>query len=191
LIRYAFFIEEKEAVAERVGGMMLDVPQVHQTKLSTDASARLALFQYMVGNTDWDMVYFHNVTLMRGGDGIYIPMPYDFAFTGLVAASYAKPDEQLGLRTIKDRMYRGFCRPEVDFSAMYSELNEYRPRSKRSTRGWKGSRRRKRRVPSSTWTASTTSSLLRGAPNWASKRHAEGFSRMDYPAQSGPASLRP
>jgi hypothetical protein len=73
------------------------------------------------------MVYLHNVKLFRGSDGIHVPVPYDFDFTGLVAASYAKPDERLGLRTIKDRMYRGFCRPEVDFSAMYSEFNELRP----------------------------------------------------------------
>ena len=127
LTRYAFFIEDKEAVAQRVGGMMLDVPQVHPTNLNADASARMALFQYMVGNTDWDMVYFHNVKLLRNSDGIYIPIPYDFDFTGLVAASYAKPDERLGLQTIKNRMYRGFCRPEVDFSTMYSEFNDLRP----------------------------------------------------------------
>ena len=40
--RYAFFIEEKEAVAERVGGMMLEVPQVHPTKLQPEASARMS-----------------------------------------------------------------------------------------------------------------------------------------------------
>ena len=50
LTRYAFFIEEKEAIAQRLGGMMLDVPQVHLSNLSADASARMALFQYMVGN---------------------------------------------------------------------------------------------------------------------------------------------
>jgi len=127
ITRYAFFIEEKEAVAERVGGIMLDVPQVHPTNLSDDASARMALFQYMVGNTDWDMVYFHNVKLLRTDDGIYIPVPYDFDFAGLVAASYATPDERLGLRTIKDRMYRGFCRPQVDFASMYSDFTELRP----------------------------------------------------------------
>ncbi len=127
VIRYAFFIEEKEAVAQRLGGMMLDVPQVHPTNLSAEASTRMALFQYMVGNTDWDMVYFHNVKLLRTSDGAHLPVPYDFDFTGLVAASYATPDERLGLRTIKDRMYRGFCRPEVDFSAMYSEFNGHRP----------------------------------------------------------------
>ena len=125
--RHAFFLEEKEAVADRVGGLMLEVPQAHPTKLSAEASARMALFQYMVGNTDWDMVYFHNVKLLRTNDGAHVPVPYDFDFTGLVAASYATPDERLGLRTIKDRMYRGFCRPEVDFAAIYSEFTDLRP----------------------------------------------------------------
>ena len=124
--RYAFFIEEKEYLAQRLGGLMLDMPEVDPTDLNGDASARMALFQYMVGNTDWDMVYFHNVELMQGLGGTYVPVPYDFDFTGLVAAPYATPDEDLGLETIQDRMYRGFCRPEVDFSAMYLDFIERR-----------------------------------------------------------------
>lgn len=125
--RYAFFIEEKEAVAERVGGMMLEVNQVHPMNLSAEASSRMAVFQYMVGNTDWDMVYFHNVELLRTSEGIHIPVPYDFDWAGLVSASYAKPDERLGLRSVRDRRYRGFCRPEVEFSGIYSEFTELRP----------------------------------------------------------------
>ena len=143
--RYAFFIEEKEAVAERLGGMMLEVPQVHPTNLGSEPSARMAVFQYMVGNTDWDMVYFHNVKLLRTSEGIHIPVPYDFDFTGLVAASYAKPDKRLGLRSIKDRMYRGFCRPEVDFSAIYSEFTELRPEIEEMVSGLEGLTENKRK----------------------------------------------
>ena len=142
--RYAFFIEEKEAVAERLGGMMLEVNQVHPTNLSAEAAARMAVFQYMVGNTDWDMVYFHNVKLLRTGEGIHIPVPYDFDFTGLVAASYAKPDERLGLRSVKDRRYRGFCRPEVEFSGIYSEFTELRPELEEIYAGLEGLRENKR-----------------------------------------------
>ena len=143
--RYAFFIEEKEAVAERLGGMMLEVPQVHPSNLGAEASARMALFQYLVGNTDWDMVYFHNVKLLRTSEGIHIPVPYDFDFTGLVAASYAKSDKRLGLRTIKDRRYRGFCRPEVDFSTIYSEFTELRPELEEIYSGLEGLTENKRK----------------------------------------------
>ena len=143
--RYAFFIEEKEAVAERAGGMMLEVNQVHPTRLGAEVSARMAVFQYMVGNTDWSMAYFHNVELLRTGEGLHVPVPYDFDFTGLVAASYAHPDESLGLRSIKDRMYRGFCRPQVDFSAIYTEFTDLRPEIEEIYVGLEGLEENKRK----------------------------------------------
>ncbi len=90
------------------------------------------------------MVYFHNVELLRTREGIHIPVPYDFDLTGLVAASYARPDERLGLRTIKDRRYRGFCRPEVDFSTIYSEFTELRPELEEIYVGLEGFRGNKR-----------------------------------------------
>ncbi len=125
--RYAFFIEEEDAIAERVGGMILRVNQVHPKHLSARESARMALFQYMVGNTDWSMVYFHNVELLRTPQDLHVPVPYDFDWAGLVSPSYAKPDASLDIRSVRQRLYRGFCRPDVDFSDLYAEFIELRP----------------------------------------------------------------
>ena len=36
-------------------------------------------------------------------------MPYDFDLAGIVNASYAKPDASLRLRSVRQRLYRGFC----------------------------------------------------------------------------------
>ena len=38
-----------------------------------------------------------------------IPIPYDFDVTGIVDAHYAVPPEQLGVRRITTRLYRGYC----------------------------------------------------------------------------------
>ena len=36
-------------------------------------------------------------------------MPYDLDTTGLVNPPYAAPDDSLPLRSVKQRLYRGFC----------------------------------------------------------------------------------
>ena len=125
--RYAFFLEEEDAIAERLGGIILQVNQVHPRHLSARESARMAVFQYMVGNTDWSMIYFHNMELLRTAENVHIPVPYDFDWAGFVSPSYAKPDAGLNIRTVRQRLYRGFCRPDVDFPAIYSEFEELRP----------------------------------------------------------------
>ena len=41
-------------------------------------------------------------------------VPYDFDHAGIVNASYAIPDERLGIETVRERIYRGLCVPESD-----------------------------------------------------------------------------
>ena len=125
--RYAFFLEEEDAIAERLGGIILQINQVHPRHLSGRESARLAVFQYMVGNTDWSMIYFHNVELLRTAESVHIPVPYDFDWAGFVSPSYAKPDVSLDIRNVRQRLYRGFCRADVDFPEVYSEFVDLRP----------------------------------------------------------------
>jgi hypothetical protein len=127
LTRFAFFIEEVDAIADRLGGLILNVKQVHPKHLSARESARMAVFEYMVGNTDWSMIYFHNVELLRTAESVHVPVPYDFDWAGFVAPSYAKPDKSLNIRSVRDRIYRGFCRPDVDYTDIYAEFVSLRP----------------------------------------------------------------
>ena len=70
-----------------------------------------ALFQYMVGNTDFSVVYLHNEKLFYVDDRI-VPVPYDFDMSGLVDASYAVVsqvrNEVLPIDHVTKRLYRGF-----------------------------------------------------------------------------------
>ena len=65
--------------------------------------------------------------LLRTSENIHIPVPYDFDWAGFVSPSYAKPDVSLDIRTVRQRLYRGFCRPDVDFPDVYSEFEEPLP----------------------------------------------------------------
>ena len=73
----------------------------------------MAIFQYMIGNTDWSDVAGHNVEVLGIG-GIGLPVPYDFDFSGIVDAPYSVPDPSLGLKRVRDRMYRGWCSANLD-----------------------------------------------------------------------------
>lgn len=122
--KYAFIIEDEDALAERLGGMMLEVPAVHPTDYDRDAMLMVALFQYMVGNTDWSLVQFHNILLFQTGEGDALPIPYDFDWTGLVNAPYAEPDPSVRVRSVRDRVYRGYCVPGLDYQGVAMHIRE-------------------------------------------------------------------
>ena len=122
----AFLIEDEERLAHRLGGVVREFDQLHP--LATDArySTLVALFQLLIGNTDWSPVAFHNVIAVRDGEGRYLTVPYDFDFSGMVDARYALPDPQLGIKDVRERIYRGFCRKDVDAAAVAVEMLERR-----------------------------------------------------------------
>ena len=126
VVRYAFFLEEAEAMAERLGAQYMEVARASAADFSAEEAVRFSVFQYMVGNTDWSMTEFHNAEILLSAEGVNVPVPYDFDWTGLVSARYARPDARLRIRTVRDRLYRGFCRPGFDFSAVYAQFIEIR-----------------------------------------------------------------
>ncbi len=126
--RYGFLIEDEDHVAGRLDGRIVDVPAAHPRALASPEAPRMALFQYMVGNTDWSMVQFHNMKLVQQRTGRALVVPYDFDWSGLVSAPYARPDATLNLRTVRQRAYRGFCREGLDFEAIYALFRERQER---------------------------------------------------------------
>jgi len=64
-------------------------------------------FQYMIGNADWDLKVGRNMKYLIKNDKV-IPVPYDFDFAGLVNASYAIPNPNFGIASVKERVFLGF-----------------------------------------------------------------------------------
>ncbi len=89
------------------------------------SSARNALFQYMIGNTDYSIVYRHNEKLIYK-DGKIVPIPYDFDMSGLVNPSYASvsviKNETLPITKVTDRLYRGFDRDDEILQQIRNEF---------------------------------------------------------------------
>ena len=131
--KIGFLIEDEDEMAARQRGTIEEVTQFHPARSFAEYSVLVAMFNYMIGNTDWSPVYFHNVKLVRTEEAQYLTVPYDFDFSGTVDARYATVDPSLHdqIRTVTRRLYRGFCRDELvyeqavaPFRALRDEINQ-------------------------------------------------------------------
>ncbi len=122
----AFLIESDDQMAARNRAIMQEFEQFHPAAMESEQDALVALFQYMVGNTDFSTVYFHNAVMIRREDGRFLIVPYDFDWSGVVDARYAVPDERLPITDVRQRIFRGFCRDDVDPAALAQRFNAQR-----------------------------------------------------------------
>ena len=122
--QYGFLLEDVDEMAARNKCV-----EVQGGKFLTESTDRkqmtlVYLFEYMIGNTDWSVPHFHNVKLIRGKNesSTTLPytVPYDFNNSGIVNASYALPQEELGIESVRVRLYRGFPRTMEELDAAIS-----------------------------------------------------------------------
>lgn len=116
-VQHAFLIEDKEQVAKRLNAIPIDNENISDHNTNIPTVANVYLFQYLIGNTDWSIPGRHNIQLIKSNDPTNLfpyVIPYDFDFAGIVNASYAIPHETLGIESVRERVYRGTCIPEVD-----------------------------------------------------------------------------
>lgn len=106
-IKYGFFLEDDEQLAQRLQGRLLETPVTNTASFDPKALFQFFVFQYMIGNTDWSFANQHNVRMLRPNAGKAIPIAYDFDYAGLVGALYAVPHESLPIKSVKERYYKG------------------------------------------------------------------------------------
>jgi len=117
--RFAFLIEDDSDVAKRNGLKKLNIPKIKVTQLEPEVTSYFSLFQYMIANVDWAALSgpgpdcCHNAKLigpepLKPADLAY-PIPYDFDSAGLVNAHYAAPPRGLPIRSVTQRLFRGYC----------------------------------------------------------------------------------
>ena len=123
---YAFLIEDEERMAARNDAVMGTLERLDPRGADGEYAQLVALFQFMIGNTDWTPFLFHNVELIRTSDLRYLTVPYDFDFAGLVDARYASPDPELSIRRVRDRLFRGFCLENSLLEPVRDQFNDRR-----------------------------------------------------------------
>lgn len=114
--QWAFLIEDAAQLrnrldAEKIESTAFNLPvdSFHITQART-----VAMFQYLIGNTDWGFKTGKNLKFLRK-KGKLIAVPYDFDFSGLVNASYALPNTNVGQTKLGQRVYLGFEESATDF----------------------------------------------------------------------------
>lgn len=123
--RYAFFTEHFDSLAARREATILRSEEFDAQAANQRSLATYALFQYLIGNTDWSIVAGHNA-LRLGTDTSQLVVPFDFDFSGLVDASYAGPPPELPIDRVTERLFRGFCAPGFDWAALFAYFQERR-----------------------------------------------------------------
>ncbi len=117
LTAYAFLIEHKNDMAARSGWEILEIPQVPPDFFAQDNLTMVAVFQFMIGNTDLSFFQAargeteccHNAKALGTLSGPVFSVPYDFDMSGVVNTRYAQVNEQFPIRTVRQRLFRGRC----------------------------------------------------------------------------------
>ena len=105
---YAFITEDPRRLAGRLGGAIDVSGGIRMHDLSTYQAGMLAVFQYLIGNTDWSLPGAHNIAAIIVQDTI-LPLAFDYDWSGVVDAPYAQPAPQLGIKSVRERIWRGRC----------------------------------------------------------------------------------
>jgi hypothetical protein len=118
--KIGFLIESDERMAERNRATYVEAEGMRPQYADGGHAVIVDVFSYMIGNLDWSTVLFHNAVLIRTEDARFLAVPYDFDFAGVVNARYANEPPALAdrVRSVRERLYRGFCRPELRFETI-------------------------------------------------------------------------
>jgi hypothetical protein len=123
---YGFFIEPLDLLAERTQSVPEDSPYLTTRNIRSDIMDRVAVFNYMIGNTDWSVAGQHNCKILNMPDSVgqlmRMAVPYDFDYSGIVNAPYAIPADGLGLTSVRQRLYLGLCSTEEDMLKIVKEF---------------------------------------------------------------------
>jgi hypothetical protein len=127
LTRFAVLLEPDALMARRNGGVFSEQQGFKQTDLHLRQMMLVAVFQYMIGNTDWAVSIMHNIKFVIADppDTPY-PVAYDFDWSGIVNAPYATPRADLDIRTVRERHYVGPCYRAEDFAPTFAVFNEHK-----------------------------------------------------------------
>ena len=110
---YGFLIEDEKQMAARNKAIAVE-QKLRPEDTKQDDFLTMAVFQYLIGNTDWSVQYLQNIKLLKTESSPQlITVPYDFDHSGIVSAPYAQPAEQLLMRSVQERRYRGYCMKDL------------------------------------------------------------------------------
>lgn len=133
--RFGFLIEDPDDVAKRNDVEKLSINDIQPSRLDAMETSRFMLFQYMIANLDWSALggpkdaCCHNARLIGASPeaDMLVAIPYDLDSSGLVNAHYAAPPDGLKVRSVTQRLYRGFCAHNDSVAPALEEFRALQP----------------------------------------------------------------
>jgi len=123
---FGILLEEEDQMAARNNAMIIKGKKLRPEQTVEEDFLQMAVFEYLIGNTDWSVQYYQNIKLIAG-DSLQAPspVPYDFDHAGIVGAPYAHPAEELLLNSTTERRYRGYCMSSIaSFAPTVTHFNQ-------------------------------------------------------------------
>ena len=132
---FGFLVEDESDMARRNRLDKLDLPKIQLEQLEPLESSRFALFEYLIGNTDFaqlsgptpDRCCHNSVLIGENAPAKVITVPYDFDSSGLVDTHYSVPNPVLKIRSNRERVYRGFCVTNATLETVRREFLQLEP----------------------------------------------------------------
>lgn len=122
--RYSFFLEDPDRAALRVKAKVSSIIP-DPAELDRENYKKMSVFQYMIGNIDWNIGLKKNIIILKPEDPSKQPyaVPYDFDFSAYVDAGYSVTSGTSEDITKTRRVYQGICFNQYE---LISTLDLYR-----------------------------------------------------------------
>jgi len=144
--QWGFLIEDTAQMRARIAAKKSEQQRgFSATDFHSERFYTTALFQYMIGNSDWDAMIGRNMKVVIK-DGNKLAIPYDFDFSGLVNASYALPNANYEMASIQERIYMGFEQDLEHLDATIAYFNTKKKTLKNTVKAFKVLRAKDRRA---------------------------------------------
>jgi hypothetical protein len=112
--KFGFVIEPIDLVAKRTDAIEINSEIIKDTDVIEEDADRVAMFRYMISDTDWRFKSGHNMKYIKSLNdlsGKVIAVPYDFDFSGFVNTNYSFPQEWASAsESVLIRQFLGYCR---------------------------------------------------------------------------------
>jgi len=123
----SFIIEDKEELASRKNYKICDCSGSTFQEFDQKNLALVSIFQFLIGNADWDIPMMRNIEILINEEGQKILVPYDFDYSGLVNPSYGLPNKDFQLKSMRDRVYLGPNLAQDEYLTLLNDLNTVWP----------------------------------------------------------------
>lgn len=135
--KYGILIEDVDDMAKRNNAVVVENLKVGQNHMDNYEMARTAIFNYMIGNTDWSVAEQHNTKVIKIDDPTVdkgIPVTYDFDYSGFVNTSYSSPNDKIPITHVTVRYFQGSCYDDMLFKQVLNEFEALQPQIQKAIR---------------------------------------------------------